>query len=461
MESFKQQLARVFDDNLRTKQWQNKSNKYYLNYNSMKKLIFFATLLVLTACGSKKSDVPSGMTEEEYASYKNILNMVRDVEQDLEGITAMTAEEAIQIVNLTEQLFYDYDPMGKDSLTIAACQQLKDHINTLRPNLLAKVEKLLPSIFVNVANDADHLLDKKELYPVYLMRGDTLYVDIQTERAATLKIYNADAKSCLLTRSGKSSYTEKIDIKNTAIYLVEINPGQTQYASMNIRYTAGSIEHLKNLKTVQQEQVEGKAGDFLVKSVKGIKMKNLFEEPRKFTLRGQLKAAFSGSYRGVVAVQVPSGVSDILYSLRISTNEGDRYSDGKFHDNMETSYKRVKMLGMPVYESHKGGGLIATLLGENTPVREEDAYINLYVFYDAGQARKFQDGGDPAKIKYNIDYSKMGTQSCNDRIPTRGYKTIYLGFLNERMRYNNYVWLEAVSAVPTTEYFKPQFTLEN
>lgn len=427
----------------------------------MKKLIFCATLLCLVACGSKKSDIPSGMTEEEYASYKNLLSSVNSIEQEFEGITTMTAEEAIHIVNLTEQLFYDYDPMGKDSATIAACQQLKDRINTVRHNLLVKVEKLLPSIFVYVANDADHLLEKKEIYPVYLTRGDTFYIDIQAERAATLKIYNADAKSCLLTRSGKSSYTEKIGIKNTAIYLVEINPGKTQYTAINIRYTIGCIERLKNLKTVQQKQVEGKSGDFLATSIKGIQMKNLFEEPRKFTLRGQLKAAFSGSYRGVVAVQVPSGASDILYSLRISTNEYDRYSDGKFYDNMETSYKRIKMLGLPIYESHNGSGLIATLLGENTPVREEDAYINLYVFYDAGLARKFQNGVDPAKIKYNIDYSKMGTQSCNDRIPTRGCKTIYLGFLNERMRYNNYVWLEVVSAVPTTEYFKPKFTLED
>ena len=426
----------------------------------MKKIIYLAALLSLAACGSKKSDIPSGMTEEEYTSYKNVLGSVEAIEQKYGDVTTMSAQDAIDIACLCDQLFYNFDPMGKDSLTIAACQQLKDRINILRPNLLAKVEQLLPSIFVDVANDADHLLEKKEFYPVYLMRGDTLYVDIQTERAATLKIYNADAKSCLLTRSGKSCYTEKVGIKNAAIYLVEINPGQTQYASLNIRYTVGSIEHLKNLKTVSQEQVEGKAGDFLAESIKGIKMQNLFEEPRKFTLRGQLKAAFSGSYRGVVAVQVPSGASDILYSLRISTNEYDSNSDGKFYDNMETSYKRVKMLGLPVYESHKGGGLIATLLGENIPVREEDAYINLYVFYDAGQARKFQDGGDPAKIKYNIDYSKMGTQSCNDRIPTRGYKTVYLGFLNERVRYNNYVWFEAVSAVPTTEYFKPKFTLE-
>lgn len=84
----------------------------------------------------------------------------------------------------------------------------------------------------------------------------------------------------------------------------------------------------------------------------------------------------------------------------------------------------------------------------------------MYVFYNAAQAKKFQDGADPAKLQYNIDYSTMGTQSCNGRIPSKGNKTIYLGFLNERMRYNNYVWLETVSAVPKTEYYKPQYTVK-
>lgn len=83
----------------------------------------------------------------------------------------------------------------------------------------------------------------------------------------------------------------------------------------------------------------------------------------------------------------------------------------------------------------------------------------MYVFYNAAQAKKFQDGTAPSTLSYNVDYSTMGTQSCNGRIPSKGYKTIYLGFLNERMRYNNYVWLEALSAVPHTEYFKPVFTV--
>ena len=196
-------------------------------------------------------------------------------------------------------------------------------------------------------------------------------------------------------------------------------------------------------------------------SVKGVKMNPCFDEPRKFTLRGQLKAMFSGSERAIVSIPVPVGATDILYKLRISTNETDISSDGKFNDKMETKYREIKVLGLPIYESHTGAGIISTLLGIDTPVREEDAYINMYVFNSASDAKKFQDGQSPSTLRYDVDYSTMGTQSCNGRIPTKGKRTIYLGFMNERMRYNNYVWLEAGSIAPQTEYFNYKFTIQD
>ena len=84
----------------------------------------------------------------------------------------------------------------------------------------------------------------------------------------------------------------------------------------------------------------------------------------------------------------------------------------------------------------------------------------MYVFFDAGQARRFQNGEDPAKLKYNLDFSTLGTQSCNGRIPTNGHSTIYMGFENERVRYNNYVWLEAIAAISKTEYSRPRYRIK-
>jgi hypothetical protein len=51
----------------------------------------------------------------------------------------------------------------------------------------------------------------------------------------------------------------------------------------------------------------------------------------------------------------------------------------------------------------------------------------------------------------------MGMQSSNGRIPVKGRSVIYLGFENERTRYNNYVWVEVLASKPINEYFKSEY----
>ena len=190
-------------------------------------------------------------------------------------------------------------------------------------------------------------------------------------------------------------------------------------------------------------------------------MHKCFEEPRKFTLRGQLKAVFSGNSKSLVAVQVPAGTTDILYSMRIATSEYNHSEDGEFHDNLSRSYTRVKFLGLPLYEKSSSNGLLNTLLDDNRPIRDEDAYCNMYVFRNQTQAKQFQDGSKSASLlKYDVDYSTVGTQSCNGRIPMKGTRTIYLGFENERMRYTNYLWVEVEAIVPNTVYYKTKYSID-
>lgn len=421
-----------------------------------------ALALMLVGCGQGAKQ-QSGMSEEALAEYKSALAGVQTIEQMIDGADhlVLSPEQAKELHTMAQQLYYTYDPMGMDSASLSACRMLEQRVNQLRPRLLTMINNSVPSIETDIAREPDKLIEGTYLLPVYLMRGDSLLIDMHTERAATLSIYNADAKSTLFSQSGKSEYSVRMAIPNTAIYLVEVNPGaRAQYINMYVRFNSPSMEQMGHSTAVRSETIEAQKGDWHATSIKGVQMRNLFEEPRKFTLRGQLKAAFSGSARALVAVQVPAGATDIMYSLRISTNEGDMYSDGKFAAGMDKSYHKVKFLGLPLYESQRGSGLLATLLGENQPPREEDAYINMYVFYDANQARKFQDGRPASELKYNVDYTTLGTQSCNGRIPSRGNKTIYLAFENERVRFNNYVWLEAVSAVPTTEYFKEKYTVK-
>ena len=416
----------------------------------------FITILLPILLASCTITTSRPMTEKEVRKFNEVKQLAMEVECLLDGITTLEAYEAEELLYQSSQLKYTYS-QDIDSVAQISCRQLQERVEALQQKIYQTVIKHLPNMHVNVASNADCLLKGKTTYPVYIQRGEKLRVNISSKQAMTVKVYNYDAKSCIKTQSGITKFSYSADIEHTAIYLVEINPSSSsQYASLRIDYTPKSIERL-TLTKVNEREVEAQPGDFRVRTVKGIKMKNIFEEPRKFTLRGQLKAMFSGAYRGVVGVEIPTGTTDILYSMRISTNEADRSSDGKFEKEADASYRKIKMLGLPVYESTRSVGIIKTIIGDYTPLREEDAYINMFVFRSSSQAKKFQDDKPTAQLSYDINYSIMGMQSSTGRIPVKGLKNIYLGFENERARYNNYVWIELLAVQPNTEYYKTEY----
>lgn len=370
------------------------------------------------------------------------------------------SEDLMRLAEMAECLTFEYDEDDLDETERRRLFSERLRVDSARLALQEIVSADVSKLQIPQVQLVDHLLESTEKHGFYGAKGDTLNLNVTFATRGTVNIYNANSKQLIRSYPKKNNVTDKLPIANSAVYLLELVPQGTQYVEAEASLQMQTMERVLNPKKVVAEEVEASKGEWQATSVNGMKMQSLFEEPRKFTLRGQLKAAFSGSSRALVALQVPKGATDVLYSLRISTNEGGNARDGKFADGMATSYHKVRFLGLPLYESQRGSGLIATLLGENQPPREEDAYINMYVFFDAGQARRFQDGEQTSKLKYHVDYSTMGTQSCNGRIPSKGRNTIYLGFENERMRYNNYVWLEAISAVPHTEYFKTQYKVK-
>lgn len=424
----------------------------------MKKLSLYFVLLVFASCNLKPQSKP--LAGEDLALYNRTVEQVATIEGLLCEVNGMQANEALQLYALASELQYTYDYQSLDSASQAMCALLQERIENLKTNIHQTIKDNLDNIHVSIYHNEDCLLEKKTTYPVYLKRGEKLHVNISTKRAATVKVYNYDAKSTIKTLSETTKFNFSINIENAAIYLVEVNPGSaSQYARININYTTNTINRLTSTE-IGERTVEAKSGEFRAWSVKGVKMKPILDEPRKFTLRGQLKAMFSGSYRGVVAVEVPVGATDILYSMRISTNERDCSSDGEFNEHANATYRKIKMLGLPVYESTKSVGIINTILGGYTPLREEDAYINMFVFGSSSQAKKFQDDKPTNQLSYDINSSIMGMQSSTGRIPVKGRQTIYLGFENERTRYNNYVWVELLAVQPNTEYFKTEYFLK-
>ena len=424
----------------------------------MKRLFLFSVIfLAVTACDQYR------LRKQTMSEYITIFDKVQELERTIVAtdFKTLSGEDLNAIYEIGGELYYDFNPLGLKPDQLAACEALKVRVKELKLEIMEKSEAEFIDFKISPYLMEDTLLEKPQSYPVYLLKGEKLRWKINAQKPMTVKLCNADSRTVIKTYTGKTVIADSLEIQNTAIYFLEIIPGGTQYVDLDINYKVKEFARLRNAIPIKAEQVDCSKGDFGAVAVSGVKMQNIFEEPRKFTLRGQLKSAFSGSSIAMVPVIIPAGTTDVLYSMRMATSEYDRSSDGEFYDSMTRTYKRVKFMGLPLYEKSTSNGLLNTLLDDNRPLRDEDAYCNMYVFRSQAEAKKFQDGKATAgDLKYDLDYSAVGTQSCNGRIPTNGASKIYLGFENVRVRYTNYLWVEAVAIIPTTEYYTTKYSID-
>lgn len=403
------------------------------------------------------------MPSDEAHKYNEAENRLADIDVLVRSYSANKNEKRFKaLLSTYEKLQYEYDDSDMDDEGRRECMLLQARTDSVRTTVESLLKNEFSAMKFPCFSESDHLIHSAQRWPVYMQKGTRLFYTMSTNGNVTMKIYNTDAHSTLKTYIGKRQVRDSLSIQNSAIYLIEITPKGSAYIDLNVEKKLSEFDQMGERHYVQTDTVDCTANDFMAVKVPGIDMKNIFEEPRKFT-RSVGKSFFSGSSRAVVTLSMPKGCTDILYSLRISTNESDRNTDGKFSKSMKETYKKVKFLGLPIWESTKtetGTSLLRELLYRNRPVREEEAYCNVYAFTNQAEAKKFQDGASPDGLKYNIDLSLMGTQSCNGRIPTKGLTKVYLGFANERFRYSNYLWLEALSVTPKNEYYKVRYRVE-
>lgn len=401
------------------------------------------------------------MSEKAKILYAKAEKKILDVDTRVAQLTKGTdIQQVIKVLTDARNLEYNFDSEGMNRAAIEKCKALQSKVVEVQADAVAKAESIILQSKMLVHEGEDFLLEKMVEYPVYLEKGDVLYYDVNLQNAVPVKLYNMDVGSTIKSYY-ETSIKDSLLVAYSGIYLLEINSQTSQYASVQVSYRIHNMDRIYNPKSVKTETVSCSKSDFRAYPIDGIKMQNLFDEPRKFTLRSVFKSMASGSSIALVTIQVPIGATDILYSMRIATSEQDCPSDGNFHRNLGFKYNQIKFLGLPLYERNKSSGLFNTMLDANRPLREEDAYCNMYLFRSQAEAKKFQDGTALASsLNYDVDCSIVGTQSCNGRIPVDGASKLYLGFENVRVRYTNYLWAEVVAVVPTTEYYRTEYTID-
>ena len=308
-----------------------------LVYTTKKLLVPSLIALMLCGCTSKTAK----QTIEEY---NRVLEQVQTLERlvSTADFSVFSGEEIAELYSTASELYYDYNPMDLKEEQRVACEELKARVAKLRVELPNKAKSQIAKARVTPWATGDKLFEKTEVFPVYLKRGEKLYWTFVAQKPMTIKVSNYNSRTALKTYAGRHLVNDSLTIEHDAIYLVEVNPQGTQYIDMDVNYKVTDMARLTKATPIKSEQVECNKGDFGAVAVPGVSMRKAFEQPRKFTLRGQLKAAFSGSAIALVAVQVPAGATDVLYSMRIDTDEYDRSEDGRFHENLNASYKKVE-----------------------------------------------------------------------------------------------------------------------
>lgn len=440
-----------------------------MNKNSvLKRLVLFLTTMFcvinLVGCDSNKKskDDRMGMSPLLYSDYITTLDEVEQLEIELLGLSQNCSITSVQsVMESVEEL--DFDSGGEDLSEEAeiACSQLSQRINRLKQEVDKSVRKIVVDSYLDIKRTTDLLIERATSFPMYLMRGDKIQCDVSSDNLFKLRVYNADSENLVKNFGEATSFREEMEIKNTGIYLVEISPKKIrQYIDVNIKLKMENVENIMSRKKVKSDTVLCGKGEFMAFEVNGVKMENVYDEPKKLTLRSQLKSSFSGSSRTMLFIPVDADTKDVLYRLRISTSHQDVQKDGKFLKEADRKYHQIKFLGLPIYESNRNGSnLFREILLATKPDREEEAYCNMFVFKTRGQAKKFQDNATTNKLDYDIDRSSVGTQSCNGRISVMGVKTLYMGFENSQVTSNVYLWLEVLKVKTVTEFYRVKYSI--
>lgn len=411
-------------------------------------LIFFG-LLAFSSCNESNMKDEVSRINEQKSRITTILNKLSST-NNLEEYSQLLSDANLDQMNLA----VDRESLSAEDKRVF--DSLQNSIVDFLENAKLQIEQTAVEKSIAIVNEEDILLQKGEKqFAVYLYKGDEVSLNISLENATTeVSVENQETQNVVFSKKS-DKIQEKIAIRFPSLYLITIHSPIKQYADIQVERKSSSIENFTASTAVISDTILCEKSDKGAFPVQEYEFINVYENPVKVTLASQGRALLGNSYRSVVSVQLPQGVTDWFYTLRLATSKDDISTDGDFCGNVLKTYHSKKFFGKTVYESERTvkTGILDDLLNTiSSPKRDEEAYCNFYVIKSAKDARSFQN--EAGTFLYNLDYSLKGTQSNKGHIVTEGLTSWYIGLENPRFTTSIYVWLEVVATKPTTKYYK-------
>lgn len=347
-----------------------------------------------------------------YENYEEALILIKEIEQSLENVGS-----------------------GNSRLDIV---KIRGKIEELLTNKKVKIHNA-PTTFIAEGNHEFSFIG---------IEGDSVFIKLEVDQPFTYceVIEEQSHRSIRKTWNSKSFKTVFVPITNN-VYTVRYFLKKGAYFSTDCSRLAASIEKKFHNHQITRDSIIVNKKTKYSKLGKELVFESIYQEPKKFIVKGNLR---SGSSKIYLPIDVPQNTKEFIYQLRISGNETSVNSDGQLIDKVRSSHRRIKVLGLPIWDSEsKGSSLTREII--NTiiePTKEEDYTANVFFFDKENEVKKFlnYNGVNYGNaFKYDIRNSALGSQSRNGLIkkPKSGYS--YLGLVANSNFSNTHIWLDVVA----------------
>lgn len=350
-------------------------------------------------------------------------------------------------------------------LSLAACNSASEtpEVNEKKPE--PKIIEAKDLTFEKVISKESLFSDGSDFHDdFYGLKGDSIAFNFSADyRIKTLIIREERSGRIFKTFKNKDkiNFIYKVPISNP--FSIHITFYKDTYFDIDLTRKSGSVKNYLSKVTIVKDSIVHQKKTTRSRSGKTINMIKLFNEPRKFIVSKTF--SLSGKSKIYAPIEIPKNTKEFFYTLRVSGTDGQVKDDGKLFNNVSEEYSKVKMLGLPLWESSgKGTSITREILNNLFPPKKDSEYsLNVFFFDNEKEIKKFISYGGKnygSAFKYDIKNSALSSQSRVGLIkkPHTGYS--YIGLESTSSFSNTYAWLDVIAMTEQVYYYEIKYHLD-
>jgi|GEM_PF-2054165 hypothetical protein len=314
------------------------------------------------------------------------------------------------------------------------------------------------------------VIDRKDVFAArrsrhvesfYGLKNDSLKIHFKADKKIKRLLVMEDQSGRVLISRSKASFDFEFDVKYDNPFSIIVEFYEESYFDLSIHRKPSSVENkfarfeIKTDTLIVSKNTKG--------SIEGKKLKHekVFNEPKKFVVSKNM--SFSGESKVYAPIELPQNTVEFIYTLRISGSTDKLTEDGRLYNQVSSSYKKVRFLGLPLWESEGNGSSITREILNSIFKPKTDNYTLNVFFFDSGkELKKFVNytGSDyPSAFAYDINNSAISTESRVGLIkkPRSGFS--YIGLQTNSTFTDTYAWLDAIALSEVKYYYRLKKTL--